>query len=178
MSRLGKKPIEIPQNTEVTVNDDVVVVKGPLGELSQEYNSRLVDIKVEDGSVITVPKKKTIEANSLWGTYSSLIRTMVEGVNKEFEIKLIIEGVGFKAELKEETIVLNVGFSHSVETKVPEGLKASVEKEVITISGIDKQKVGQFAADIRAVKKPEPYKGKGIRYEDEIVQRKEGKKAV
>lgn len=178
MSRLGKKPIEIPQNTEVTVNDDVVVVKGPLGELSQEYNSRLVDIKVEDGSVITVPKKKTIEANSLWGTYSSLIRTMVEGVNKEFEIKLIIEGVGFKAELKEETIVLNVGFSHSVEMKVPEGLKASVEKEVITISGIDKQKVGQFAADIRAVKKPEPYKGKGIRYEDEIVQRKEGKKAV
>jgi large subunit ribosomal protein L6 len=178
MSRLGKKPIEIPQNTEVAVSDNTVVVKGSLGELSLDYNSRLIDIKVEDNNVVISPKKESIESNSLWGTYSSIIRSMVEGVNKEFENKLIIEGVGFKAELKGDSIVLNVGFSHSVEMKVPEGLKASVEKDTITISGIDKQKVGQFAADVRAVKKPEPYKGKGIRYEDEVVRRKEGKKAM
>jgi large subunit ribosomal protein L6 len=178
MSRLGKKPIEIPENTEVTVGDDSILVKGPLGELFVDYTSRLVEIKVEDNMVILTPKKETIEANSLWGTYSSLIRNMVEGVNKEFELKLIIEGVGFKAELKDDTLVLNVGFSHPVEIKVPEGLKASVEKDTISISGIDKQKVGQFAADVRATKKPEPYKGKGIRYSDEIVRRKEGKKAI
>lgn len=178
MSRLGKKPIEIPQNTEVTVADDVVTVKGPLGTLTLDYLSRLVDIKVEDGNVVTAKRKESIESNSLWGTYSSIIRSMVEGVNKEFEIKLIIEGVGFKSEIKGDQIVLNVGFSHQVELAIPEGIKASVEKDTITVSGIDKQKVGQFAAVIRSQKKPEPYKGKGIRYIDEVIRRKEGKKAL
>ncbi len=178
MSRIGKKPVEIPQNTEVTVADDTVVVKGPLGELSLDYTSRLIDIKVEDGNVISSPKKESIEANSLWGTYSSLIRSMIEGVNKEFEVKLIIEGVGFKAEVKGDKIVLNIGFSHQVELTIPDGVKTTIDKELITITGIDKQKVGQFAAEIRSKKKPEPYKGKGIRYEGEVIRRKEGKKAL
>jgi len=177
MSRIGQKPIAIPEKTEVTVSENLVSVKGPLGELSTEYNPD-IEIKIEEGNVVLVPKKKDIQTNALWGTYSSLISNMVEGVNKEFEKKLIVEGVGFRAESKGDKLVLNVGFSHPVEMKVPEGVKVDVQGEVIVVSGIDKQKVGQFAADVRAKKKPEPYKGKGIRFEDEIVRRKEGKKAV
>lgn len=177
MSRLGKKPIAIPEKTEVSVAEGLVTVKGPLGELNLAYKP-VVDIKVEDGKVVLLPKGETIEHRALWGTYSSEILSMVEGVNKAFEKKLIIEGVGFKADMKGDTLVLNIGFSHQVEMKVPEGITCTVEKNNIAISGISKEKVGQFAAEIRAKKKPEPYKGKGIRYEDEVVRRKEGKKAV
>ena len=145
--------------------------------LSLNYNP-VIEIKVEDGKVLTLPTKQTKETKALWGTYSSLIRGMVEGVNKEYEKKLIIEGVGFKADMKGDSIVLNVGFSHPIEMKIPEGVKVTVEGGDITITGIDKQKVGQFAAEIRENKKPEPYKGKGIRYGDEVVRRKEGKKTV
>lgn len=177
MSRIGKKPIEIPEKTEVTVSDNVITVKGPLGELSRTYKP-VVSIKVEGGEVVLEPKDQSIETNALWGTYASHISNMVSGVNKEYEKKLQIEGVGYKADLKGDTLVLNIGFSHPVELKVPEGVKCVVEKNELTISGIDKEAVGQFAADIRSKKTPEPYKGKGIRYEGEYVRRKEGKKAV
>jgi large subunit ribosomal protein L6 len=177
MSRLGKKPIQIVEKAEVTVADNTVSVKGPLGELSIKYNPA-IEIKVEDGQVVLSPVKETLENKALWGTYSSLITGMIEGVTEGFSKELVIEGVGYKAEMKGNTLVLNVGFSHQVEMPVPDGLKVEVEKEVIKVSGFDKQAVGQFAAEIRATKKPEPYKGKGIRYADEVVRRKEGKKTV
>jgi large subunit ribosomal protein L6 len=177
MSRLGKKPLEIPEKTAVTVTDNTVSVKGPLGELSIDYKP-VVEIKVEGNQIILIPKNNELETNALWGTYSSLIDNMIKGVNKEFETKLLIEGVGFKANISGNKLVLNVGFSHPVELEIPQGVKADVQKNEITISGIDKQSVNQFAAVVRATKKPEPYKGKGIRYIDEVIRRKEGKKTA
>lgn len=177
MSRIGQKVIEVPANTTVTVGDSTVTVKGPLGELSVDYDP-VIEIKNEEGKISFNPKRNDVATRALWGTYSSLVSTAIEGVNKEFEKNLIIEGVGFKTEMKGKNLVMNLGFSHQVEMEVPEGLKVELEKEKIKVSGIDKQAVGQFAADIRAKKKPEPYKGKGIRYADEIIRRKEGKKTV
>jgi large subunit ribosomal protein L6 len=177
MSRLGQKPIEIPEKTEVTVADNTITVKGPLGELSLDYDPQ-ISVKVEEGNVVTALAKESVDNPALWGTYSSHIRSMIAGVNEEFVKKLIIEGVGYKADMKGTTLVLNVGFSHSIEMEVPEGLKVSVEGGTITVSGIDKHKVGEFSASVRDKKKPEPYKGKGIHYDDEIVRRKEGKKTV
>jgi large subunit ribosomal protein L6 len=177
MSRIGKKPVAIPANTEVSVAEGLVTVKGPKGELHLAYKP-LVTIAVKDGEVIVTPKGETVAHRSLWGTYASEIASMIQGVTTPYEKKLIVEGVGFKSELQGNKLVLNIGFSHSVELEVPEGIDCVVEKNNITITGISKEKVGQFAAVIRAKKKPEPYKGKGIRYSDEIVRRKEGKKSV
>jgi large subunit ribosomal protein L6 len=177
MSRLGKKAIQIPEKTEVTVNESSVLVKGPLGEIKIEYNP-VVEIKKENNEIILKPVRESLENNSLWGTYWSLITNMIAGVNQEFKKVLIIEGVGYKANAVGKKITLNIGFSHPVDIEIPEGLKAVTEKEKIIISGIDKQKVTQFAAVLRDMKRPEPYKGKGIRYEGEIIRRKEGKKTV
>lgn len=177
MSRIGKKAIVIPEKTEVIVSDGVVSVKGPLGELSWKLHSS-INAEVKDGAVITTPKDEGILTKALWGTNTSLISNMIEGVNKLYEKRLVVEGVGFKAELSVNNLVLNIGFSHPVSMEIPEDLTVLVEKNIITISGISKQKVGQFAAAIRSEKKPEPYKGKGIRYEDEVIRRKEGKKVV
>jgi len=177
MSRIGKKPIEIPEKTEVSIAEMTVVVKGPLGQLERKLN-KFVDVKVEDGKVVVNPVNESLEARAFWGTFASHIRNMIQGVNEEYKKDLIIEGVGFKAAVQGDKLVLNVGFSHPVELQIPEGVKCEVEKENIKISGIDKEKVGHFAAVIRSKKKPEPYKGKGIRYSDEVVRRKEGKKAV
>lgn len=177
MSRLGKKPIQIPQKTEIKVEDNSISVKGPLGELNVDMLPGF-EINLEKDQISIDPKVKNIKFNSLWGTYVSLIQNAISGVNEEFEKKLIIEGVGFRAAVQGNKLVLNIGFSHQVELEIPEGLKAEVEKDTITIKGIDKQKVGHFAAVVRSNKKPEPYKGKGIRYSDEVVRRKEGKKTV
>lgn len=177
MSRIGKKPIDIPEKTEVTVEGNLIKVKGPLGELQREFN-KFVNVEVKDNQVIVTPVNESLDARAFWGTFASHIDNMVKGVNEEYKKALIIEGVGFKAAVQGDKIVLNVGFSHPVELKIPEGVKCEVEKENIKISGIDKEKVGEFAATVRAQKKPEPYKGKGIRYVDEIIRRKEGKKAV
>lgn len=176
MSRLGKRPIAIPQNTEVTVVDGLVTVKGPKGELKLAYRPA-VKISITDEGVFLEPAKDNVESNSLWGTYASEIRSMLQGVNEHFEKKLIIEGVGFKSEMNGTTLKMALGFSHPVLMEVPEGLTCTAEKNVLTISGASKERVGQFAAVVRAKKKPEPYKGKGIRYSDEVVRRKEGKKA-
>lgn len=177
MSRIGKQPIVIPEKTEVEIKDGIVRVKGPLGELNRKVLND-VSIDVKDGNVFLSPKKTTRFANALWGTYASHISNMIDGVNTHFEKKLVVEGIGYKVETTEKEITLNVGFSHPIKFTIPDGIEVTVEKNVITIKGINKEEVGEFTAKIRAVKKPEPYKGKGIRYENEIVRRKQGKKVV
>ncbi len=176
MSRLGKRPIQIPQNTDVTVVGNLITVKGPKGELKLTYKPA-VKITVDENGILVQPAKDNVESNSLWGTYASEIKSMIQGVNEHFVKKLIVEGVGFKCEAQGDSLKLALGFSHPVIMVIPSEISAIVEKNQITISGASKEKVGQFAAVIRALKKPEPYKGKGVRYSDEIVRRKEGKKA-
>ena len=177
MSRIGKQPVAIPEKTDVSVSDNSISVKGPLGELSRALNSS-ISVKVENNEVIVTPVDKSNKARALWGTYASHVKNMVKGVNEAFEKKLVVEGIGYRVNLSGKKLELIVGFSHSVVLEVPEGITVVVEKNNIGISGSDKEKVGQFAAEIRAVKKPEPYKGKGIRYEGEVVRRKQGKKTV
>lgn len=177
MSRLGKRPIQIPEKTDVSVVDGLVTVKGPKGELHLAYRPA-VKISINDGAILVEPTKNNIESNSLWGTYASEIISMMKGVNEHFVKKLIIEGVGYKCEMKGNELTMALGFSHPVILEVPEGLTCVTEKNAITISGASKEKVGQFAAVVRSKKKPEPYKGKGIRYSDEVVRRKEGKKSA
>jgi len=178
MSRLGKKPIVVPEKTAVSVGDGVISVKGPHGELSRSFLPKRVGIEVREEGIVLEPKGNSKESQVLWGTYSSHVRNMITGVNEPFVKKLVLEGVGYKVDMQGNDLVLSVGFSHQVKMPVPQGITVTVEKNNITISGIDKEEVGQFAAVIRAVKKPEPYKGKGIRYENEVVRRKQGKRAV
>lgn len=177
MSRIGKNPIAILPKTEVTVKDSTITVKGPLGVLTRTF-AKGVSVAVEGNEVIVAKTEDSIFTRALWGTVASHIRNMVSGVNQMFVKKLIVEGVGFKSAISGKNIVLNLGFSHPVNIEIPAGLTVTAEKNVITISGIDKEVVGSFAALIRAKKKPEPYKGKGIHYEDEVVKRKEGKKTA
>jgi large subunit ribosomal protein L6 len=178
MSRIGKKLIDIPAKTEVTLSGNIITVKGPLGELSKVIRIDALDILIENNTVTLNPKNDSIQTKALWGTFGSHIKNMIAGVNQEYVTKLIIEGVGYKADLQGTTLVMNLGFSHQVKLELPKGITCKVEKGEVTLSGIDKEVVGQFSAVIRSKKKPEPYKGKGIRYSDEIVRRKEGKKSV
>lgn len=177
MSRIGKRPITIPEKTTVSIDNGVISVKGPLGELTRPL-SRRVEVSVSGNTVNLSPKGDTIEARALWGTYGAHIANMVKGVNTLFEKKLVIEGIGFKAEVKGDTVNMSLGFSHPVSMKIPAGLKVVVEKGIVTISGINKELVGEFASRFRALKKPEPYKGKGIRYDTEVIRRKQGKKTT
>ena len=177
MSRIGKQPITIPDKTEVSISDGILSVKGPLGELTRKVRND-VKIEVVGQEVVVTLVKKTRLARALWGTYASHVSNMVRGVNELFEKKLIIEGVGYRVELSGNDLTLNMGYSHPVKMTVPEGLEVQALKNTINIKGSDKEVVGQFAAEVRAVRKPEPYKGKGIRYHDEVVRRKQGKKAV
>jgi len=177
MSRIGKKIIDIPEKTEVTVVDNTVTVKGPLGAISRFFKPD-ISIKIENKQVTLEPTKKTIESNALWGTYSSHISNMIEGVNKGFEKKLIVEGIGFKSDVKGTDLNLSLGFSHLVKLAIPKDLKVTAEKNVVTVSGVNKESVGEFSAKLRAFKKPEPYKGKGVHYSNEVVRRKQGKKSV
>jgi len=177
MSRIGKQPIEIPTGTEVSVVDGYVFVKGKGGELKKRIHDA-VEVSVSDGHVTVTPANDSHLATALWGTFASHIRNMVSGVNEPFVKKLVVEGVGYKVGISGDKLVLNVGFSHPVEIQIPEGITATSEKNEISISGIDKEMVGEFAARVRAKKKPEPYKGKGIRYDVEVVRRKQGKRSV
>jgi large subunit ribosomal protein L6 len=177
MSRIAKKPIMIPAKTEASFLEGVLSIKGPLGEIKKAFKSDIAFV-IENGTIAIAPAREDIPNMALWGSYASHVRNMLAGVNKAYERKLIIEGIGFKADVKGKDIVLAVGFSHLVTMPIPEGIKVTTEKSNINISGIDAERVGQFAAQIRAVKKPEPYKGKGIRYSDEVIRRKQGKKAV
>lgn len=177
MSRIGKKGVTIPAGTTVTQNGTTFVVKGPLGELTRDFPGA-VDIKIEGNSIVFTPKNNSKDAKALWGTYASHLVNMVAGVNKAYEIKLIIEGVGYKVEPQGNVLVFSLGFSHKVPMEIPKDIKATIEKNTLTLSSINKESIGQFAAQIRAKKKPEPYKGKGIRYSDEVVRRKQGKKSA
>lgn len=177
MSRLGKKPIHIPAGTTVTVADSTVTVKGKNGELSKRIRP-IISVSIEGNEVVVTPVAKTRLALALWGTYAAHVNNMIKGVNESFKKELVLEGVGYKVALTGSELTLNVGFSHPVKVPVPKGVTVVVEKNNITVSGPDRDAVGQFAANVRAIKKPEPYKGKGIRYSDEVVRRKQGKKAA
>ncbi|OGZ61585.1 MAG: 50S ribosomal protein L6 [Candidatus Spechtbacteria bacterium RIFCSPLOWO2_02_FULL_38_8] len=177
MSRIGKQPITIPEKVDVDIQDNIIKIKGPLGELELEA-PKFLDISKIENKISLKIKHKHPDASALWGLFRALIANMVLGVSEGFKKELIIEGVGFRAEIKENELFLNLGFSHPVIMKIPENVKIEIEKSRVTISGIDKQLVGQFAADIRGKKKPEPYKGKGIRYEGEHIRRKSGKRAA
>lgn len=178
MSKIGKQPITIPEKVTVDLSGQKLSVKGPKGELSLGI-SPLVKVALEDKKITLTIAKATKESKSLWGTTRMLVSNMVKGVTEGFEKKLEIQGIGFKAALEgKNKIILNVGFTHPVGLTAPEGVEFKIEKNIITISGVDKQKVGQIAAEIRATKPPEPYLGKGIRYVGEQVRRKAGKKVV
>lgn len=176
MSRLGKIPVTIPSGVEVTLADGILTVKGPKGTLTRPVRKD-VDITIGNGEITLAPGK-TVLAKALWGTYTAHIRNMITGVTEGFTRVLEIEGVGYRAEVKGSDLVLSVGYSHPVPLVIPEGITATVEKSVITLAGYDKEALGQFAANVRKVRKPEPYKGKGIRYQGEYIIRKQGKKAV
>lgn len=175
MSRIGNKPIEIPKDVTVTVNGNSVTVKGPKGELSKEFNNDM-NIQMEENQLTVTRPSDSKEHRALHGTTRSLIANMIEDVSKGFEKSLELVGVGYRAQKQGKKLVLNVGFSHPVEFVSEDGIEIDVPSNTkIVVKGIDKQKVGEFAAKIRAVRPPEPYKGKGIRYEGEYVRRKEGK---
>ena len=177
MSRIGKQEILIPAGVKVTQSGNVLTVVGPKGTLSRTFKDDITITVTE--KVITLNIKRNDKfSKSLWGTYASHIKNMIEGVEKPYQKKLILEGVGFKSEVKGKELHFALGFSHPVVVSVPEGITATAEKNNITITGIDKELVGNFTASIRALKKPEPYKGKGMRYEDEVIRRKQGKKTV
>ena len=179
MSRLAKKPITIPPKTEVTYSAGVITVKGPLGTLTKTFRPTVnVAIDKGTGTVQLTPANDSIATRAMIGTYVSHLKNMMAGVNKPYEKKLIVEGIGYKADIKGKDLVLALGFSHTITMPIPEGLTIKSEKNVVTITGIDCEKVGQFAADIRAKKKPEPYLGKGVRYSDEVIRRKQGKTPI
>ncbi len=177
MSRIGKKPIVIPENVEVKIEAGQIIVKGPKGELKQSIPSQ-IKLDLTDKELIVIPQEKSKNTPALWGLIRTLVFNMSKGVTEGFEKKLEIEGVGYRVSLQGNKLILNVGLSHPIEIEAPAGIEFKVDKNIITVSGIDKQLVGQVAAKIRAYRKPEPYKGKGIRYLGEVVRRKAGKKVV
>ena len=184
MSRIGKKPISIPEGAEVKIEGQRVFIKGPKGELTKEFRPE-IKITVEENKIFVSPQipptKKMVggkRTKAFWGLTRALIANMIKGVTEGFEKKLQIEGLGFRALIEDENLLLHIGFTHPVKIKTPLGIKFSIEKNIITVSGIDKELVGQIAAKIRKIKPPEPYKGKGIRYLGEVIRRKVGKKVV
>ena len=174
MSRIGKQPIELPKGVEVKLGEDMVEVKGPKGTLQTPICS-LLNYEIADGHLTITRKDDTRESNAQHGLRRTLIANCVEGVSKGFSKTLEVIGVGFKVAVKGNIIDLSVGYSHPVLLELPKGLEAKAEGTKLTISGIDKELVGEFAARVRRVREPEPYKGKGIKYENEIIRRKAGK---
>lgn len=175
MSRIGKQPISIPAGVTVTLNGQQLEVKGPKGTLSLVVHPRAIVSQADAVVNVTVKDTDLQSDRALWGLTRMLIANMIIGVTTGYEKKLEINGVGYKAQLSGKNLILNLGFSHPIEFPVPEGITMLVEKNVVSISGIDKQLVGETAAVIRRMKKPEPYKGKGIKYSDEVIRRKAGK---
>ena len=174
LSRIGKLPIEIPSGVTITVDSGDVTVKGPKGELKQ-FITPAVTVKVEDGVLTVSPKDESKVARSQHGLMRTLVNNMVTGVTKGYEKKLEVNGVGFRVQATNNELEMTLGFSHPVKYKAPAGVSITNDKMNILVSGIDKQQVGQVAAEIRSLKKPEPYKGKGIKYADEVILRKAGK---
>ena len=174
LSRIGKLPIEIPSGVTITVDSGNITVEGPKGKLVQ-FITPAVDVNINDGVLTVNPKDESKQARSQHGFMRALINNMVIGVTKGYEKRLEVKGVGFRVASSNNELTMSLGFSHEIKFKAPEGVNVSNDKMVIIVSGIDKQKVGQVAAEIRALKKPEPYKGKGIMYEGEQILRKAGK---
>lgn len=174
MSRLGKMPISLPSGVTLNATDDEIVVTGSKGTLSQPALEGIT-VKQEENQVLVTRKNDEAEYRAKHGLMRALLNNMVTGVSTGFSKKLEIQGVGYRVALAGTDLKMNLGFSHEVVYKLPQGITAAVEQNTITVSGIDKQQVGQVAAEIRALKKPEPYKGKGIRYEGEHILRKSGK---
>lgn len=174
MSRIGKQPIALPPGITATVEGNVVRVKGPKGELTYTAHPAIA-VTVADGKISCVIARESKEASALWGTTRANLANLVAGVQEGYRKRLELHGVGYRAKLTGKDLELQVGFSHPVAVKAPEGITFTVDKEGILVEGIDKQLVGQMAASIRAVRKPEPYQGKGIRYAGEVVRRKVGK---
>jgi len=178
MSRIGKQPINVPAGVEVKITADLITVKGPKGELKERLVSNVNIDQSENIILVTVKDPEDKKQRSLWGLYRRLIGNMVTGVTTGFSKQLEINGVGYKAVASGKVLTLNLGYSHPIEYQVPAGIEVKVEKNVITVSGFDKQLVGQISAEIRKFRKPEPYKGKGIKYSTEVIRRKEGKTAA
>jgi large subunit ribosomal protein L6 len=176
MSRLGKLPVTVPSDVKVELSGQQIMVSGKLGQLSAQLH-RLVDVSFADGAINVKPANDTGEARSLWGMTRTVINNMVQGVSKGFEKRLEIQGVGYRAAVQGDMLTLNLGYSHEIRFAIPEGITIKAEKPtLLVINGFDKERVGQVAAEIRSFRKPEPYKGKGIRYEGEFILLKEGKK--
>lgn len=177
-SKIGKLPVAIPAGVTVTVAPNLVTVKGPKGELKQDING-LVNVEVKDAEVIVTPVNETKPASACHGLYRNLIHNMIVGVTQGFSKTLIITGVGYRAEVQGKNLVMNLGFSSDFIAIIPDGLTVTADANgKVTITGIDKQLVGEFASQIRKLRLPEPYKGKGIRYSDEVIRRKVGKTGV
>ncbi|GIX42834.1 MAG: 50S ribosomal protein L6 [Leptospiraceae bacterium] len=175
MSRIGKLPIEIPKGVEVKVNGNLVNIKGPLGQITQKIPEN-IEVKIEDNKIKVERKNDLKQTKASHGLVRSLLKNHIIGVTQGWTKRLLLVGVGYRANLKGNTLVLSLGYSHDVNYDLPEGIKAKVDQQTkIELTGIDKQKVGQVAAVIRSFRPPEPYKGKGIRYEDEEIIRKAGK---
>lgn len=178
MSKVGKLPVTIPAGVTVTVSNGVVTVKGPKGELKQEIGNN-VKVEVKDGAVELKQTDESKQSNAFHGLYRNLINNMVIGVTTGFTKTMIITGVGYRAEVQGKTLMLNLGFSNDIFTAIPEGLTVVADAAgKLSVTGISKQQVGEFCAEIRKLRMPEPYKGKGIRYEDEVIRRKVGKTGV
>jgi len=178
MSRIGKQTIKIPSGVTAKEESGTLIIIGPKGTLRRQLQKE-VRITVGPEEITLMPLAvDDLFSKALWGTLASHIINMILGVTKGYEKKLILEGVGFRVSVDGQNLLLSLGFSHPVKLSIPEGIKTTVDKGIITIVGIDKEAVGRFAADVRALKKPEPYKGKGIRYDNEVVRRKQGKKVT
>lgn len=181
MSRIGKKPILIPTGVSVAVSGNLILVTGPKGELTREIHQN-INIEVQKGEIggqiIISPGVSSKKTPALWGLTRSLVANMIEGVTAGYEKKLEIEGIGYRVSVEGNNLIMQLGFSHPVRVEAPVGIKFSVQKNSISVAGIDKELVGETAAKIYSQKPPEPYKGKGIRYKGEIIRRKIGKKAV
>lgn len=175
MSRIGKLLIKVPDKVNVTINKDLVSIKGPKGELSRSLPNAITVVQ-NDSTLTLIQNQNYSDSDQLYGTYRSLLSNMIKGVTSGFQKKLELQGVGYRSQVDGKTLVLNVGYSHQVKILAPEGIKLSVDGNTnITVTGIDKELVGQIAANIRLVRPPEPYKGKGIRYQGEYVRKKVGK---
>ena len=178
MSRIGKQIVIVPAGTEVKLSGVTFSAKGPKGTLTRDFPGN-VTIHINGNEITFTPNKiGNRDINALWGTYASHVKNMIIGVNEGYSKKLVLEGVGFKSEIAGNALNLSLGFSHPVKVIVPAGLTVTAEKNNITVTGIDKELVGQFTSSVRAMKKPEPYKGKGFHYSDEVIRRKQGKKAA
>ncbi len=174
MSRIGKKPIPIPKDVKIDQKGDLLSVKGPLGELTRTIDSR-INFRLENEEVVVLVEEGSKEAGAIHGLYRALIANMVTGVSSGFERILDIVGVGYRAELSGRTAILHVGHSHPIKFDLPKGIDAEIDRTKIKLKGIDKEKLGMTAAKIRSFRPPEPYKGKGIKYSDEVIKRKAGK---